>query len=160
MNAPHFQRIRAMRRAAGIGIVTAIFLLVALAGLGVAIVSVVTSQQASATQDQQGARAYQAARAGLEWALWRALRSGAGAGPSASLGCPKAAGAGYTFALPANTTLSAFSVTITCGANAGLAGGTEHFWIRATACNQPGASGCPNASKGPDYAQRVVEAQL
>lgn len=148
-----------MRRAAGIGIVTAIFLLVALAGLGVAIVSVVTSQQASATQDQQGARAYQAARAGMEWALWRALRSGAGAGPSASLGCPRAAGSGYTFALPAPS-LSAFSVTITCGANAGLAGGVEHFWIRATACNEPGASGCPNASKGPDYAQRVVEAQL
>lgn len=152
-----FARVRAARRAAGVGLVTAIFLLVALAALGVAIVSVTTAQHASATQDQQGVRAYQAARAGIEWGLWRALR-GAGT-PSANLACPNAAG--VTFAFPAGTTLSAFSVTVTCTApRTAIAGAPEHFLIRATACNEPGPAGCPNASKSVDYAQRVLEVQL
>jgi len=44
------------RRASGAGLVTAIFLLVVLAGLGVAIVTVFTSQQASSNLDVQGRR--------------------------------------------------------------------------------------------------------
>lgn len=148
----------ARRRAGGIGIVTAIFLLVVLAALGTAIVTLTTNQVATSVQDQQGARSYQAARAGIEWALYIALRSNTPATPAASLsGCT--AGSGYTFAMPPNTTLSSFSVTVTCEQVASTA---AHFWIRATACNEPnGALGCPNnVSKSAEYVQRVVEVQL
>jgi MSHA biogenesis protein MshP len=63
-------------RQSGVGLVTAIFLLVVLAGLSVAMVSLFTSQQASADLDLQGARAYQAARAGIEWGLYQRMRNG------------------------------------------------------------------------------------
>jgi MSHA biogenesis protein MshP len=151
---------RARRTAAGIGIVTAIFLLVVIAGLGVAVVSLVTTQQAASAQDQLGARAYQAARAGIEWALYVGLQTGGSpAVPATTLGCPRNQAGGETFAMPPLTTLSSFTVTITCGA-ATTVGGTQHFWIRSTACNEPNG-GCPNAiNPSADYVQRVVEVQL
>ncbi len=55
----------------GFAIVSAIFLIVVLAALGVGIVVFSKAQQASSAYDVQGSRAYQAARAGLEWALYR-----------------------------------------------------------------------------------------
>ncbi len=157
----------APRKSAGVALVTAIFMLVVLAGLAVAIVSVTTAQQSGATMDVQGQRAHQAAKAGIEWALYIGLRTGfvapAQPTPAATLGCPKQ----YSFAMPPGTTLSGFTVTVTCGMpSPGVAGGgasdptAGHITIRSTACNQPGATGCPNTSPGPEYVQRVVTAQL
>lgn len=60
---------------------TAIFLLVVLAALGAAMLTFSSAQHAGATLDVQGARAYQAARAGIEWGAYQALR-GAGCGGS------------------------------------------------------------------------------
>ena len=54
--------IRIRMHEAGAGLVTAIFLLVVLAGLGVAAVTLFNAQQASSSLDQEGAKAYQAAR--------------------------------------------------------------------------------------------------
>ena len=45
------------RKASGVAIVTAIFLLVVLAGLAVAVVSLTGTQQVTRTQDELGARA-------------------------------------------------------------------------------------------------------
>lgn len=155
-------KVRMIRRSSGVALVTAIFLLVVLSGLAVAVVSLTTSQQSAATQDEQGARAYQAARAGIEWALFVHLRSGT-ANP---LGCPRVQANGHTFALPAQS-LSAFTVTVTCTqpadgyGNVGQADPTAGgITITATACNQPGPNGCPNPTPGPDYVQRVIDAQL
>lgn len=156
MTRPFRSRAAARRKASGLGIVTAIFLLVVLAALGVAIVSVVSTQATTTAQDQQGARSYQAARAGIEWALYIALRTNTPATPAASLSACTA-GSGYTFAMPPNTTLSSFTVTVTCEQ---VAAGTSHFWIRATACNEPNGV-CPNnTNPSADYVQRVVEVQL
>lgn len=147
----HFSRRHQLRRRdAGVGLVTAIFLLVVLAGLGVALVSVFSSQQASSALDEQGARAYQAARAGIEWGLYQQLQQNT---------CPAAT----TFALPAGSTLSAFSVTVTCS-TIQYPSKTElnRYVITAVACNQPkaGSAGCPNASNSPDYVQRQLEVQI
>lgn len=138
------------RRVAGVGLVTAIFLLVVLAGLGVALVSVFSNQQASSALDEQGARAYQAARAGVEWGLYQQLQRN---------NCP----ATSTFALPAGSTLSGFSVTVTCATlqypgNTGL----NRYLITAVACNQPkaGNAGCPNPGNSPDYVQRQLEVEI
>ena len=149
---------RMIRKSAGVALVTAIFLLVVLAGLAVAVVSLTTSQQASASQDEQGVRAYQAARAGMEWALFASLQPGGG------LVCPTV----VSFGLP-GATLSAFTVTVSCDAAAlgygnadpalldSTAGGIR---ITVTACNQPANNACPNNAPGPDYVQRQIEAQL
>lgn len=62
-----------LRARKGFAVVTAIFLLVVLAALGVGMLMFSRAQQVSSSYDVQGARAYQAARAGIEWALYRRL---------------------------------------------------------------------------------------
>ena len=135
-----------LRRAqAGIGIVTAIFLLVVLSALGVAMVSIYTAQQASSSLDVQGVRALLAARAGAEWGVYRQKIDGSCAASS-------------TFALPAGTTLSGFTVTVTCSKLTQL--GIDRYRVVSTACSLPGAAGCPNPGASPDYVQRVVDVRF
>src|SRR5438309_1872735 len=62
-----------LERQAGFSIVAAIFLLVVLALLGVFIASVTGMQQSSGQLDVTGVRAYQSARAGMEWGTWQVL---------------------------------------------------------------------------------------
>lgn len=52
---------------------SAIFLLVILASLAAFLVNLSMTQSRTSAQDVQGARAYQAARAGIEWGLYRVL---------------------------------------------------------------------------------------
>jgi MSHA biogenesis protein MshP len=135
-----------LRRQAGVGIVTAIFLLVVLAGLGVAMVGIYTSQQSSANIDLLGAQAYQAARAGLEWGIFQRRRSEACA--------PKS-----KIAMPAGTSLSAFTVYVTCTPQG--AGDLTRYFIRAEACNMPDTvnNQCP-AMNNPESVRRTLEAEL
>src|SRR5207237_9768874 len=62
---------REMQR--GFSLVAAIFLLVVLALMGALIASVTGMQQASGQLDVSGVRAYQSARAGVEWAAYPVL---------------------------------------------------------------------------------------
>lgn len=59
----------------GFALVSAIFLLVVLAALGAAMLVFSSAQHASSAMDIQGARAYHAARAGIEWGAYQVLRS-------------------------------------------------------------------------------------
>lgn len=136
------------RRMRGFSLVTAIFLLVVLAGLGAVMVNVFTLQQHESALDVQGVRAEQAARAGIEWGVYRQLIDGQ-CNPSVS------------FALPAGTSLSSFSVSVQCSTATGP--GTLTSWtITSTACNQPAAAmpRCPNPGNNPDYVQRRLQAVL
>ena len=62
-----------VKRHSGFSLVTAIFLLVILASLGAFIVTISGVQQTSSALDMQGSRAYQAARAGIEWGTYQVL---------------------------------------------------------------------------------------
>lgn len=62
-----------LERQHGFAIVSAIFILVVLATLAGFVVSLTTTQSITLAQDVQGARAYLAARAGVEWGLSRWL---------------------------------------------------------------------------------------
>ena len=137
---------RPCRPARGFSIVTAIFLLVVLSALGVALLSISTMQHAESALDVQGARAYQAARAGMEWGVYRQRVDGS---------CL----ASRDFPMPANGALSSFSVTVRCTPAAGV---LPRFQVIATACNQPvgGVCSTANASNNPDYVQRVVQAEF
>ena len=99
---------------------SAIFLLVILAALAAFLVNISTTQSMTSAQDVQGARAYQAARAGIEWGLYQVLDPtnatvalmvapyGTGALPWPNMpGCPAA------------TTLliEGFSVAVSCAAS-------------------------------------------
>ena len=152
------QAALACKRARGVSLLTAVFLLVVLASLSAAIVGVFTTQQSGSVLDVMGVRADQAARSGLDWGLYRQLRDQAASG---SVDC--FAPSPVTFPLPADSALGAFSVTVRCskGHNDNVVGNSTNRWtIIAVACNKPGAAGCPNASPDPDYVQRRVEAQL
>ena len=142
---------RSFRRARGIGLVTAIFILVVLAGLGVAMVSFTTTQSATVAMDVQGERAVQAARAGIEWALYQKLVNG-------NTPCPQ------SFALPSNSTLAPFTVTVSCPATSTYAlngSSVTNTRLLSVACNQPTSAGsCPNAAPGVDYVERQIEAEL
>jgi MSHA biogenesis protein MshP len=101
---PAFQR--------GFSLISAIFLLVVIAALGTFAVTLSTTQQQSAALDVLGSRAYQAARAGIEWGAYQVLT------PGGAINCG-------TFAAPAmNTvtltgvTLQGFTVTVSCGSAA------------------------------------------
>ena len=143
---PHFPRKVHSR---GVGLVTAIFLLVVLAGLTVSMTVLFTTQQKSASLDEQGARAYQAARTGIEWGVYQ----------NAHNNCPGAAGSQTTtFAMPASaSSLSGFSVTVTCVQKGTAA--IPRYVITAVACNQPNP-GCPNPSRNADYVARKLEVVL
>ena len=127
---------------------SAIFLMVILAALAAFLVSVSTHQQSGHAADIQGIRAYQAARAGVEWGAYNFLRNGA------------ACAATTTF--NPGSGLAAFTVTVTCAATAPAnnEAGTDVTTARivATACNQPAAVGgtCPNAAPGANYVEREI----
>jgi MSHA biogenesis protein MshP len=153
--------IHAYRRARGFSIVTAIFLLVVLSLLGAFIVSVTGLQQSSLQLDVQGVRAYQAARAGIEWGAYQVLDPNNSIGTPVLPVCP---------ASPTNLSglagsLSPFTVTVTCSAaiNAPTTEGNRNvgaYQIIATACNQPSAGACPNASPTSGYVERQLQATL
>ncbi len=147
----------APRRQRGLSLVTAIFLMVVLAMLGAFMVSVTSMQQSSSVLDVQGVRAYEAARAGVEWGAWQVLDPNDAIGSAALPTCP----ASPTNLTPAGT-LSSFTVTVTCSATATTEGNRNvgTYLIVATACNQPSGGSCPNATPSGGYLERQVQAVL
>ena len=75
---------------------TAIFLIVVLSLLGAMIVSLSTGQQIGQVRDLLGTRALLAARAGVEWGVYRAMQSGSCA---ASTTLPALSGSASGFAV-------------------------------------------------------------
>lgn len=153
----------------GFAIVSAIFILVVLAALGAFIVNVSTTQQIGSALDIQGVRAYHAARAGIDWGIFRVQSTaaynfsyGPGPGPVGTASpntraCP-ASPASFVSAAP---TLGGFTLTVTCLATADPGGGPTTYTIVSTACNQPAAGACPNITNpGTDYVERRLEAAL
>jgi MSHA biogenesis protein MshP len=130
-------------RQSGVGLVTAIVLLVMMAGLGAAVIALTTGQAVTSALDLQGARAYQAARAGAEYAAYRARIDNVCAADS--------------FVLP--TPMEAFRVSVTCTEAPQFVTETRtirRFHVTATACTLSNGA-CPNAQANADYVQRVVE---
>ena len=148
------QSVLARQRARGVSLLTAVFLVVVLAGLIAAIVRVSMVQHATSAMDMLGVQAYQAARSGLEWGIHRQLRV-----QPPSTACFTSP---QSFAMPSNGALRNFTVTVRCTAKAGNAAGdtTNRWTIEAVACNQPSGGDCLNASADPDYVQRRVQAEL
>lgn len=83
----------------------AIFLLVVLSSLGAYAVNLSTTQNATSIQDTQGARAYQMARAGIEWAAYQVM-------------VPATANLGNCPASTSTLSLDGFVVTVTCARSA------------------------------------------
>jgi MSHA biogenesis protein MshP len=112
----------------GFALASAMFILVVLAALAVGITLLTTQSEIGLARDLLGSRAYQAARAGLDWGAYRVLdplnttaTSGAAALPNcpgaATSTCPTAA-APLSAVLPAgpfaSTVLAGHAVTLQC----------------------------------------------
>ena len=143
-------------RERGLSLVTAIFLMVVLAMLGAFMVSVTGMQQSSSVLDVQGVRAYEAARAGVEWGAWKVLDPNDAIGTYDPADCPS------TTELTLAGSLSPFTVTVTCTRTLETEGyrNVAVYLVVATACNQPSASSpkCPNSSPSGGYLERQVQA--
>ncbi len=91
---------------------TAIFLLVVLAALGTYMVTLSRTSHISSALDIQGARAYQAARTGIEWAAWRVVDPPTQPPTSTTL-CPDPDPTTLTFT-GTLAAFNAFKVSVTC----------------------------------------------
>lgn len=124
----------------GFSLVTAIFLLVVLSALGAMMVTFFTAQQQSLALDVMGARAYQAAKAGVDWGAYQALQAG-----SCSANTPLVLGG----------TLAPFNVVVACQAIAysEAAATVTLYSLRSTATYG-------TAVNRPDYVERVIDVTI
>jgi len=123
------------QRQRGFLVIAAVFLLVVLAGLVAYLTTVSTTSQAASAADFNSARAYQAARAGIDWGAYQVLRV-----PAFATACDAA---------PQTNTLAlgSFKATVTCTASAAITEGASitvrAYRIVSNGCNA--AATCPGA---------------
>jgi MSHA biogenesis protein MshP len=137
----------------GFSLLTAIFLLVVLGGLGTMMVTFFVAQQQSSTLDVMGSRAYQASRAGIEWAAYNISATGAGVlwPDCATYAAPATLFAANTLA----GNLSPFNVTLNCIVTPAVEGGIplNVYELTSTADN-----GAAPGSKG--RVERVISVKM
>lgn len=123
----------------GFSLVSAIFLLVVIAALGTFAVTLSTAQQQSAVLDVMGARAYQAARVGIEWGAFQVLPNSAAAFATTCRG-----GATTQAVAPLPNTLSGFNVSVDCTSTATSEAAATVTLYQLTSTAQQGTVGTPN----------------
>ncbi len=133
----------------GFSLVSAIFLLVVIAALGTFAVTLSTTQHQSAAMDVLGSRAYQAARAGVEWATYHVALSPASS-PTAWSGCASNTPLGSL-----GGTLAPFTVTVNCSPTSHVEGAST-IWIYDVS-SKAVAGGGPG---DPSYVERVISVKM
>lgn len=121
----------------------ALFIIVTLAAIGAYLLTVSTGQVAAVSQDEQAARAYQAARTGIEWGAYQVLvNSSCAAGPQ---NLPLAQG---------------FLAQVSCASTPAEAEGSQQitaYTVTSTGCN---AAACGAGNTAPTYVERRLELTL
>lgn len=139
--------MRPPRRERGFLIIAGVFLVVVLAGLAVYLSSVSTTSQAASAADLGSARAYQAARAGIEWGAFQILENSPGAYKTACDAATNPA-APTIFNLTFGGTLAPFTASVRCSSASPTEGATPvtSYRIEVNGCNEPTGGACPNAA--------------
>lgn len=135
-----------LSRSRGFALIVTTLILVVLGALSSYVAYLTASQAMASAYDVQGAQATQAARAGIEWATFDALRNGTV--------CPSQNNLALT-----GITLSQFRVTVTCTPSSFTEDG-QLINIRnltATACNR---ANCPDADPPQGYVERQITAAV
>lgn len=130
-----------VRRARGFALILALFLIVSLAVIGAYLLTVSNVQVESGIVDEQGARAYQAARAGLEWGAYQVLINNS---CTASPGTPIPLAGGFR----ADVICTAVGPETEGGAS------ITSYTIVSTGCN---AASCPAGAGSPGYVERQLQ---
>jgi MSHA biogenesis protein MshP len=134
----------------GFSLISAIFLIVVLSALGTYMLRFTSESNMAGVLDLEGARGYQAARAGSDYGIYQVLQGGACG--SSNLSFPDAG-------------LSGWAVTVLCtsvgpypdgvsGANITL------YHVVSTACNRPLAGACPGTPDGRSYVERRLTTSI
>lgn len=149
--------VAGVHRQAGFALMLALFLIVSLAAIGVYLLTVSTGQIAAGIQDEQGARAFQAARTGVDWGAYQLLQNSGGAFASS---CKSGGTPSRRITLAQG--LSGFYTEIRCqrlGAEAeGAVPAVTTVLIISTGCNASG--GCTPAAPSPAYVERQLQLTL
>lgn len=142
-----------IRRQHGFTLVTAIFLLVAIAGLIAAMVSLSSVQHTTVAQDLRGARAMEAARSAMDYAIFRVLIPGGGgcAGVSSPVTFPSAALQDFSAEILCTSSVHIEDVTVPIQT-------TEVFNLTVTASAGNYALGANRVN--PDYVSRRLRATV
>jgi len=110
------------RRSAGAALMTSIFLIVVLAGLGLAVMNLSNVEHDTTSKSLLSAKVYYGAKAGLDWGIQQAVAGGSCVG-----------GAGTTFSLTQGA-LTGVRVKVVCSeAKQGAASGQSTFYITSDA---------------------------
>lgn len=142
----------------GFSLISAIFLLVVIAALSTFAVTLSATQQQNSALDALGSRAYQAARAGVEWGAFQITQSGV-VGTGFATDCRSSSTLHVTAsqpALPAGTQLSVFGVGVTCGAGSYIDNidGVTPTWVYQVVSTASGVEGAVAGS--PNYVERQI----
>jgi MSHA biogenesis protein MshP len=130
---------RARKLEQGFSLVSAIFMLVVLAGLGAYAVRLNTLQQQSVTAALRGSQAFEAARTGAAWAAYRSVNGGVCAGGTLNLTEGATAG---------------FRVSVQCSESTHTEGTTTVRIFVLDVRAEAGAYG------GPDYVSRRLQTKV
>jgi MSHA biogenesis protein MshP len=136
-----------MPRETGFVLPSAIFLLVVLGGLAAWLTSLTQASQAQTVLALEGERAYQAAQAGLESAMYEVAVLHACTARDIDL----------------TGQLDRFVASVRCTPYSANEGGAtvDLYAIVSVACNQPAAGACPNPNPvSSEYAERQVRAVM
>lgn len=140
------------RRQSGFGLVLALFLIISLAAIGAYLLTVSTAQVEAGVQDEQGARAYQAARTGIEWGAYQLLQ--VPAGTFATTTCNATGTPSLQLTLTVGS-LAGYFAQVSCRVTGPETEGTSvvsNYRITVTGCNQTSCSG----AVGPTYVERQL----
>jgi len=139
----------------GFTMMSMLFILVALAALGVALASLSQRQQMGSAGELAASKAYQAAFAGLEWGSYQVLTGGSAPACFA------------TKSITPGDQLSDFTVTVSCTRTPSSGTVTDgdaslvFYSVTAVACNAPSAGVCPSAATlQPTYTERKLSRTL
>ncbi len=135
----------------GFSLIPAIFLLVVIAALGTFAVTLFTTQQQTQVQDVMGSRAYQAARAGIEWAALNVALS-----PASSPAPWAECATGPVPPLALSGQLSGFGVAVGCAAASAVEGESTVWSYDVTA--KAATTGLNPGDAG--YVERVISVKL
>jgi MSHA biogenesis protein MshP len=151
------RRIGAQRRQRGFLIIAGIFLLVVLAGLVAYLMTGSTTSQAASAADFNSARAFQAARAGIEWGSFQIIRNSGGSFATSTCTGGAPAQVDLTFA---GTALANFTARVTCTSTVGVTEGgvpVTAYRITSNGCN---LAVCPTVTSSATYVERELSLSI
>jgi MSHA biogenesis protein MshP len=144
--------MRARIRSAGMALISAIFLIVVLIGLGLSMMTLSNVEHDTGSKAVLSAKVYYGARAGLDWGIQQAIAAGAACTPPVT-------GTSTNFNLTQGS-LNGVAVTVTCAAapqgpsTCGLAGTSTCQTYYLTSVATTGTLGALS------YAERRIEATV